>query len=73
MYSTFKPGLPYFAVVNFNLELQVVMWYYHHTYYLTQHRCLEFEQIQVKVKENWRQDEGFLKHSGYGGQIGVVW
>jgi GTP-binding protein Era len=33
---------------------------------------LDFEQIQVKVKENWRQDEGFLKHSGYGGQIGVV-
>ncbi|KAL5063758.1 hypothetical protein RYX36_025495 [Vicia faba] len=31
-----------------------------------------FLEIQVKVKENWRQDEGFLKHSGYGGQIGVV-
>ncbi|GAU36016.1 hypothetical protein TSUD_211540 [Trifolium subterraneum] len=28
-------------------------------------------EIQVKVKENWRQDEGFLKHSGYGGQIGL--
>ncbi|CAK8562231.1 unnamed protein product [Lathyrus sativus] len=31
-----------------------------------------FLEIQVKIKENWRQDEGFLKHSGYGGQIGVV-
>ncbi|XP_012573714.1 GTPase ERA-like, chloroplastic isoform X2 [Cicer arietinum] len=29
-------------------------------------------EIEVKVKENWRQDVGFLKHSGYGGQIGIV-
>ncbi|KAH9711317.1 GTPase ERA-like [Citrus sinensis] len=26
-------------------------------------------EIEVKVKENWRQDEGLLKHYGYGGQI----
>lgn len=26
-------------------------------------------QIEVKVKENWRQNEGLLKHYGYGGQI----
>ncbi|RHN42076.1 putative GTP-binding protein Era [Medicago truncatula] len=31
-----------------------------------------FLEIKVKIKENWRQDEGFLKHSGYGGQIGIV-
>jgi hypothetical protein len=34
MYATFEPGLPYFAVVYINLELQVVMWYNHHTHYL---------------------------------------
>lgn len=33
---------------------------------------LVFEQIEVKVKENWRQDEGLLKHYGYGGQIRVL-
>lgn len=26
-------------------------------------------QIEVKVKENWRQNEGLLKYYGYGGQI----
>ncbi|KAK9121919.1 hypothetical protein Syun_019536 [Stephania yunnanensis] len=26
-------------------------------------------EVEVKVKENWRQDEGLLKHYGYGGQI----
>ncbi|KAF7850167.1 hypothetical protein BT93_L5788 [Corymbia citriodora subsp. variegata] len=26
-------------------------------------------EIEVKVKENWRQDEGLLKYYGYGGQI----
>ncbi|KAI4327634.1 hypothetical protein L6164_020071 [Bauhinia variegata] len=26
-------------------------------------------EIEVKVKENWRQDEGLLNHYGYGGQI----
>ncbi|XP_078428494.1 GTP-binding protein Era-like protein [Wolffia australiana] len=26
-------------------------------------------EVDVKVKENWRQDEGLLKHYGYGGQI----
>ncbi|XVF17932.1 hypothetical protein REPUB_Repub10bG0167400 [Reevesia pubescens] len=25
--------------------------------------------VQVKVKENWRQDEGLLRYYGYGGQI----
>ncbi|XP_068638205.1 GTPase ERA-like, chloroplastic [Aristolochia californica] len=28
-----------------------------------------FLEIDVKVKENWREDEGLLKHYGYGGQI----
>ncbi|XP_039009408.1 GTPase ERA-like, chloroplastic [Hibiscus syriacus] len=28
-----------------------------------------FLEIGVKVKENWRQDEGLLKYYGYGGQI----
>ncbi|KAL6552252.1 hypothetical protein OROGR_008406 [Orobanche gracilis] len=28
-----------------------------------------FLEIQVKVKENWRQNEGLLKYYGYGGQI----
>jgi hypothetical protein len=27
------------------------------------------EQIDVKVKENWRQDERLLKRYGYGGEI----
>ncbi|KAE7999963.1 hypothetical protein FH972_004338 [Carpinus fangiana] len=27
------------------------------------------DQVEVKVKENWRQDEGLLKNYGYGGQI----
>lgn len=27
------------------------------------------EQIEVKVRENWRQDEGLLKHYGYEGRI----
>ena len=27
------------------------------------------EQIEVKVKENWRQDEGLLKNYGYEGRI----
>jgi GTP-binding protein Era len=27
------------------------------------------EQVEVKVKENWRQDEGLLKNYGYGGKI----
>ncbi|PSS36493.1 GTPase [Actinidia chinensis var. chinensis] len=31
-----------------------------------------FLEIEVKIKENWRQDEGLLKHYGYGGQIRVV-
>ncbi|XP_031255027.1 GTPase ERA-like, chloroplastic [Pistacia vera] len=26
-------------------------------------------EIEVKVKENWRQDEGLLKYYGYGGKI----
>jgi GTP-binding protein Era len=26
-------------------------------------------QIEVKVKENWRQDERLLKRYGYGGEI----
>ncbi|KAK6924389.1 K Homology domain, type 2 [Dillenia turbinata] len=29
-------------------------------------------EVEVKVKENWRQDEGLLKHYGYGGQIRVL-
>ncbi|GLT39162.1 hypothetical protein SLA2020_133690 [Shorea laevis] len=29
-------------------------------------------EVEVKVKENWRQDEGLLKHYGYGGQIQVL-
>ncbi|XP_052727663.1 GTPase ERA-like, chloroplastic isoform X2 [Vigna angularis] len=29
-------------------------------------------EIEVKVRENWRQDEGLLKHYGYGGQIRVI-
>ncbi|KAK7250893.1 hypothetical protein RIF29_33648 [Crotalaria pallida] len=29
-------------------------------------------EIEVKVRENWRQDEGLLKHYGYGGQIRVL-
>ncbi|KAK7346413.1 hypothetical protein VNO80_20932 [Phaseolus coccineus] len=29
-------------------------------------------EIEVKIKENWRQDEGLLKHYGYGGQIRVI-
>ncbi|WOL14490.1 hypothetical protein Cni_G23270 [Canna indica] len=28
-----------------------------------------FLEVEVKVKENWRQDEGLLKYYGYGGQI----
>ena len=28
-------------------------------------------QVEVKVKANWRQDEGLLKRYGYGGQIQV--
>lgn len=28
-----------------------------------------FLEVEVKVKENWRQDEGLLRHYGYGGQI----
>ena len=31
------------------------------------------EQVEVKVKENWRQDEGLLKYYGYGGQIRAMW
>ncbi|XP_020100588.1 uncharacterized protein LOC109718658 [Ananas comosus] len=31
-----------------------------------------FLEVEVKVKENWRQDEGLLKHYGYGGQIRVL-
>ncbi|KAM7520177.1 hypothetical protein LguiB_019139 [Lonicera macranthoides] len=30
-----------------------------------------FLEIEVKVKENWRQDEGLLKYYGYGGQIRI--
>jgi GTP-binding protein Era len=30
------------------------------------------KQIEVKVKENWRQDEGLLKYYGYGGQISAL-
>ncbi|XP_026662576.2 GTPase ERA1, chloroplastic [Phoenix dactylifera] len=29
-------------------------------------------EVEVKVKENWRQDEGLLKYYGYGGQIQVL-
>ncbi|KAG4125382.1 hypothetical protein ERO13_D10G092000v2 [Gossypium hirsutum] len=28
-----------------------------------------FLEVEVKVKENWRQDEGLLRYYGYGGQI----
>ncbi|CAN7127978.1 unnamed protein product [Brassica rapa subsp. narinosa] len=28
-----------------------------------------FLEVEVRVKENWRQDEGLLKYYGYGGQI----
>ncbi|KAG6399583.1 hypothetical protein SASPL_141064 [Salvia splendens] len=28
-----------------------------------------FLEIEVKIKENWRQNEGLLKYYGYGGQI----
>ncbi|KAJ4878716.1 RNA binding [Raphanus sativus] len=28
-----------------------------------------FLEVEVKVKENWRQDEGLLKYYGYGGHI----
>ncbi|XP_011623591.1 uncharacterized protein LOC18422608 isoform X1 [Amborella trichopoda] len=31
-----------------------------------------FLEVEVKVKVNWRQDEGLLKHYGYGGQIRVI-
>ncbi|XP_074308912.1 GTPase ERA-like, chloroplastic [Silene latifolia] len=31
-----------------------------------------FLEVEVKVKENWRQDEGLLKHYGYGGKIKVI-
>ncbi|CAA6673169.1 unnamed protein product [Spirodela intermedia] len=30
-----------------------------------------FLEVEVKVKANWRQDEGLLKRYGYGGQIQV--
>lgn len=30
-----------------------------------------FLEVEVKVKENWRQDEGLLKRYGYGGKIQV--
>lgn len=29
-------------------------------------------EVEVKVKENWRQDEGLLKRYGYGGRIRVL-
>ncbi|CAN1344299.1 GTPase ERA-like, chloroplastic [Linum perenne] len=29
-------------------------------------------EIEVKVRQNWRQDEGLLKNYGYGGQIRVI-
>ncbi|XP_043713960.1 GTPase ERA-like, chloroplastic [Telopea speciosissima] len=29
-------------------------------------------EVEVKVKENWRQDESLLKYYGYGGQIRVL-
>lgn len=35
-------------------------------------RRLKIEQVEVKVKENWRQNEGLLKYYGYGGQIRAV-
>ncbi|XP_043709250.1 GTPase ERA-like, chloroplastic [Telopea speciosissima] len=31
-----------------------------------------FLEVEVKVKENWRQDEALLKYYGYGGQIRVL-
>ncbi|KAL2906642.1 GTPase ERA-like chloroplastic [Bienertia sinuspersici] len=31
-----------------------------------------FLEVEVKVKENWRQDEGLLKRYGYGGKIQVL-
>ncbi|KAL7144209.1 hypothetical protein ABFS83_08G243900 [Erythranthe nasuta] len=31
-----------------------------------------FLEIEVKVKENWRQNEGLLKFYGYGGQIQAI-
>lgn len=30
------------------------------------------EQVEVKVKENWRQDVELLKRYGYGGKIQVL-
>lgn len=35
-------------------------------------RRLKIEQVEVKVKENWRQNEGLLKYYGYGGQIRAI-
>ncbi|KNA02727.1 hypothetical protein SOVF_215950 [Spinacia oleracea] len=31
-----------------------------------------FLEVEVKVKENWRQDEVLLKRYGYGGKIQVL-
>lgn len=31
-----------------------------------------FLEVEVKVKENWRQNEGLLKYYGYGGQIKAI-
>lgn len=31
-----------------------------------------FLEVQVKVKEDWRQNEGLLKYYGYGGQISAL-
>ena len=38
---------------------------------ITTYYCLE--QIDVKVKENWRQDERLLKRYGYGGEIRALY
>ncbi|KAF2531528.1 hypothetical protein F2Q70_00031210 [Brassica cretica] len=32
-----------------------------------------FLEVEVRVKENWRQDEGLLKYYGYGGQIRAIY
>lgn len=75
-----------FVLLVFNLDMhifllnlaffQVLVWHtfslYTGIFTLYIYRCLNSEQIEVKVRENWRQDEGLLKHYGYGGQIRVI-
>lgn len=41
-------------------------------FWIEEHNLIEkqmLKQVEVKVKENWRQDEGLLYNYGYGGQI----